>query len=56
MELENTTDTVLIRLGSVYTVPDSVLQLTYNDVRPLDIDLEPLPFFMGQVKKLASWS
>lgn len=45
-----TTDTVLIWLGSVYTTQGSDLKLTYNNVRPLGIDLKPLPFFIGQIK------
>lgn len=45
----DTTDTVLIRLGSVCTAPGSDLKLTYNEVHPLGIDL---PSFISPIKKL----
>jgi hypothetical protein len=48
----DTTDTVLIWLGSVYTALGTELKSTHSDIHPLDMDLEPLPFFISQIKTL----
>lgn len=48
----DTIDIILMWLGSVYTFLGTDSKLIYNDVHPLSIDLEPLPFFVSQIKKL----